>query len=223
MAPDVSYNHWGGGGVTQVPLAEHEGGIEMEKMSHEPLGFVSGTFRGSQQRWVTMDKEGFAIVSTFRRLAYLLRGEVRIYTDHRNLAYIFKTRGVRFVGAKDCGAATRELEDGTRAVQLQDHAICGDRYCSGDLVSWWVNVLVVAVPAIAALVSSAPDETKPSNNTSCELQQQARTGLSAMVSGASSFITPVGHVTKDKENVFSVGLDGRYVWWIPEQVKEMQT
>ena len=36
-----------------------------------------------------MDKEGFAIVSTFQRLEYLLWGGVKIYCDHRNMAYIF--------------------------------------------------------------------------------------------------------------------------------------
>ena len=35
-------------------------------MSHEPLGFLSGTFRGSQQRWATVGKGGFAIMSTFQ-------------------------------------------------------------------------------------------------------------------------------------------------------------
>ena len=37
-------------------------------MSHELLGFLIGTFRGLQQRWATVDKEGFAIVSMFRCL-----------------------------------------------------------------------------------------------------------------------------------------------------------
>ena len=59
-------------------------------MSHELLGFLSGTFRGSQQRWATVDREGFAIVSTFPLLEYLSWGGVRIYTDHRNFGYIFK-------------------------------------------------------------------------------------------------------------------------------------
>ena len=59
-------------------------------MSHEPLEFLSGTFRGSQQRWATVDKEEFAIVSTFCRLKYLLWGGVRISIDHCNLASIFK-------------------------------------------------------------------------------------------------------------------------------------
>ena len=59
-------------------------------VSHEPLGFLSGSFRGSQQRWATGDKEGFAIVSTFRRLEHLLWRGVRNYTDNRNLAHIFE-------------------------------------------------------------------------------------------------------------------------------------
>ena len=71
MFPDASHNHWGSF-LTQVPKAELEGGVEVEKMNHEPLGFLSGTFRGSQQRWATVDKEGFAIVITFRRLEYSL-------------------------------------------------------------------------------------------------------------------------------------------------------
>ena len=36
-----------------------------------------------------MDKEGFAIVSTFKRLSYLLWGGLAIHCDNRNLARIF--------------------------------------------------------------------------------------------------------------------------------------
>ena len=61
----------------------------VEDMTHEPLAFLSGSFKGSQLRWATIDKEGFAIVSTFRRLEHLLWNGVHIFTDHRNLAYIF--------------------------------------------------------------------------------------------------------------------------------------
>ena len=45
MFPDASDNHLGSF-LTQVSTAELEGGIKVEKMSHEPLGFLSGTFRG---------------------------------------------------------------------------------------------------------------------------------------------------------------------------------
>ena len=100
MFTDTSDSHCGSF-LTQVPTAELEGGVEVEKMSHERVGFLSGTFRGSQQRWATVDKEGFVIVSTFRRLEHLLWGGVRIYTDHRNLAYVFESGTWVFVGGKN--------------------------------------------------------------------------------------------------------------------------
>ena len=57
-------------------------------MTHDLLGFLSGTLNGSQQRWATMDKEGFAVANTFRGVEYLVPNGVHVYTDHRNLAYI---------------------------------------------------------------------------------------------------------------------------------------
>ena len=58
-------------------------------MTHEPLAFLSGTFKGSQMPWATIDKEGFGIVSTFRRVEHFSWNGVHIFTDRRNLAYIF--------------------------------------------------------------------------------------------------------------------------------------
>ena len=88
MFPDASDFHRGSF-FTQVPEEEFRSGVALENMSHEPLAFLSGSFKGSQLRWATVDKEGFAIVNTFRRLEYLLSGGVHIFTDHRNLTYIF--------------------------------------------------------------------------------------------------------------------------------------
>ena len=70
-----------------MPEEEFRSGVALESMSHEPLAFLSRSFKGSQLRWATV--EGFAIVNTFRRLEYLLSGGVHIFTDHRNLTYIF--------------------------------------------------------------------------------------------------------------------------------------
>ena len=58
MFPNASNNHWRSF-LTQVPTAELDDGVEVEKMSHEPLGCLSGTFGGSQQRRATVDKRGF--------------------------------------------------------------------------------------------------------------------------------------------------------------------
>ena len=90
-------------------------------------------------------------------------------------------------------------------------------------MSQWVNVPAVAVRAVAVFVSSAPDEIMPSKDAIREVQQQAGARLGAMVSDASSFTTPVVRATKDNEDLFHVGLDGRDVLRIPKQAKEMQT
>ena len=84
----------------------------------------------------------------------------------------------------------------------------------GSLV-WRVSIPAVDVRAVAVFASSASDETVPSKDAIREVQQQARAGLGAMVSGAFSFTTPVGRATKDNEDLFRVGLDGRDVLWIP--------
>ena len=47
MSPDASDNHWGSF-LMQILTAELEDGVKVEKMSHEPLESLSGTFRGSQ-------------------------------------------------------------------------------------------------------------------------------------------------------------------------------
>ena len=77
--------------------------------------------------------------------------------------------------------------------------------------------------AVAVLASSAPDEIMPSKDAIREVQQQARAGLDAMASRASAFTSPIGRATKENEDLFRVGLDGRDVFWIPEQAKETQT
>ena len=69
MFPDASECYWGRF-VTQVPDAEMDLNLPVDDMTQEPLAFLSGTFKGSQMRWATIEKEGFAIVSTCRRLEH---------------------------------------------------------------------------------------------------------------------------------------------------------
>lgn len=46
--------------------------MNVENMSHEPLGGLSGAFRNSQLRKPTLNKEVFAFAGTFCRLEHLL-------------------------------------------------------------------------------------------------------------------------------------------------------
>ena len=136
---------------------------------------------------------------------------MRIYTDHCNLAYIFKPEASVSSVPK---TTAQRLENWKMVLAQYDYMIMhtsDERICWGDLLSRRVNVAAVVVGAVAVFASSAPDETMPSRGAFREVQQQARAGLGAMISGASLFTTPVGRVTKDSDDLFRVVLDGRDV------------
>lgn len=74
-----------------MQLDAEDESVSITEQDHKPLAFLSGSFSGSAARWPIVEKEAFAIVETCKRLDYLLLREngFRIYTDHRNLVYIF--------------------------------------------------------------------------------------------------------------------------------------
>jgi len=85
---DASDLHWAIM-LTQIP----EGDLavkETNRQRHEPLVFLSGTFKGSSLKWATIEKEAFPIVEVTGRLRHFLLREkgFLIFTDHRNLTYI---------------------------------------------------------------------------------------------------------------------------------------
>lgn len=83
-----------GGIVTQVsPASLH---LPVSEQQHEPLGFSSGAFKGSQLRWGTPEKEGFGIVHVVETFDYILlrAPQFRIFTDHLNLKYIYNPHSV---------------------------------------------------------------------------------------------------------------------------------
>ena len=84
-----------------------------------------------------MEKEGFAIVSTFKRLPYLLWGGVAIDCDHRNLAYIFGANG-----APTSKAVAPRLQRWRVFLGQYPYTIVhipGDENCWGALLSRWVT------------------------------------------------------------------------------------
>lgn len=58
-----------GGGccVTQVCAEVFNCGGSVERMTHEPLGFVTGQFKGVQPDWLTVNKRDYPLVATFHR------------------------------------------------------------------------------------------------------------------------------------------------------------
>lgn len=47
---------------------DDDSGKRLEQMQHEPIGLISGVFRGSQLIAPTVDKEGYATVDMLQQL-----------------------------------------------------------------------------------------------------------------------------------------------------------
>jgi hypothetical protein len=75
--------------VTQID--EKQLDLPMEEQDHQPLAFLSGEFKGAQQRWTVPKKECFVIVDTVTKVDYLLlsHDEFSILSDHFNLTCIY--------------------------------------------------------------------------------------------------------------------------------------
>ena len=76
-------------------VTDEELELPLEEQAHEPLAFLSGTFRGAQIRWAIPDKDSFAVKELCVKLCHLRvrRTGFRIFTDHRNLLYFFNPAG----------------------------------------------------------------------------------------------------------------------------------
>ncbi|XP_068230376.1 uncharacterized protein [Palaemon carinicauda] len=59
-----------------------------------PVSYFSGSFKGSQIRWATIEKEFFAIIAALRHFAPYLEcnHKVIVYTDHRPLTFLDRSR-----------------------------------------------------------------------------------------------------------------------------------
>eukprot|EP00172_Hildenbrandia_rubra_P001953 Plantae.Rhodophyta-Hildenbrandia_rubra.ctg25859.p2 GENE.Plantae.Rhodophyta-Hildenbrandia_rubra.ctg25859~~Plantae.Rhodophyta-Hildenbrandia_rubra.ctg25859.p2 ORF type:complete len:246 (-),score=17.20 Plantae.Rhodophyta-Hildenbrandia_rubra.ctg25859:694-1431(-) len=87
---DASDRHWSG---VLTQMSKGDLGEPFEEQHHDPLSFLSGSFKGSPSRWSTVEKEAFAIVASVNRLdCMLLRPQgFHLFTDHRNLVFIFSS------------------------------------------------------------------------------------------------------------------------------------
>ena len=68
----------------------------IEDQSHQPLAFLSGKLSKSQRNWRSIEKEGFPIIAALHKLQHFLLNPkgFRLFTDHRNLVFIFHPHGV---------------------------------------------------------------------------------------------------------------------------------
>ena len=85
---DASERFWSGV-VTQCAAGELNKPPQDQK--HEPLAFLGSQFKKAELNWTMFEKEGFSIFQVFEKMDYLLMSgrPVHIFTDHRNLLFVF--------------------------------------------------------------------------------------------------------------------------------------
>ncbi|OWZ18122.1 hypothetical protein PHMEG_0007837 [Phytophthora megakarya] len=137
---DAVDSHWGAA-ITQVP-ADHMTRM-LSEQHHEPLMILSGTFSGSAQSWAIVEKEAYAIIATCQRADYLLHrpGRFMLYTDHRNLRFIFNPESVLNSVPK---YTADKLQRKTLLLMAYHYNICdiaGDENVWADLLSRWGSAL----------------------------------------------------------------------------------
>jgi len=75
--------------LTQVPKDQLK--LAVSEQHHEPLAFLSGSFCSTQRRCSVIEKEAFPIIQSLDKLRHFLVSDdhFRLFSDHRNLIYLF--------------------------------------------------------------------------------------------------------------------------------------
>ncbi|KAH9108266.1 hypothetical protein LEN26_014132 [Aphanomyces euteiches] len=210
---DASDLFWGAV-ATQVPLSDLD--LHLEEQRHEPLAIVSGSFTGASQRWPIVEKEAYAMMQSCKNLDYLIvrPGGFRLFTDHRNLVYIFNPRGSNANMAK---YQADKLQRWSLVMSTLPYSIMpGEANVWGDLLSRWGSVSVdkpvTRVCRLIEVVSPLQqvDFEWPTAATISKIQRSALKGGET---------TPTG-VFWDEDVAFFVDQDGRI--WIPDNAVDLQ-
>ena len=214
---DASLDHWGAV-VTQVPTADI--GEPLDEQQHEPLAFLSGKFVGAPSRWAIVEKEAFAIVESCKRLEYLLLREqgFRVFTDHRNLAYIFDPLATDSNMARYQADKLQRWAMTLTRFKYQIEHVAGEDNVWGDLLSRWgatksdgARMRMLAVTARVAPLRD-PEFLWPTANEIVSVQRAAI--------GERDMDAPLPDCSWNDERKQFVDDEGRV--WIPDSALELQ-
>ena len=194
---DASTNHWASM-LTQIPMSDFlDQHLPVDEWRHEPLAFLSGSFNGSSTNWAIPDKEAFAIYQSCRRLAHFLVREegFHIFTDHRNLLYIFHPAGVVDTVCKPTADRLERWAVFLRAFDYTIQHLEGDANVWADLLSRWGAGTAAATAARERLASVRmqllPHRVVPAINSAVPPEE-------AWPSLREIAITPISRATREK-------------------------
>jgi len=133
---DASQGYWAAV-ITQVPPEDLK--LPFEQQQHAPLAFLSGAFKGAASRWAIVEKEAFPIVEVCSKYAWLLLQPhgFHLFTDHRNLIYIFDPLGSRPTLPKHIADRLSRWALHLLGFRYTIHHITGEDNVWSDLLSRW--------------------------------------------------------------------------------------
>lgn len=208
---DASDRFWAGV-VTQSDT--HELTKPKSEQQHEPLAFLGSEFKKAQAGWSTYEKEAYAIYQTFQRMDYFLIAaqDIRVYTDHRNLLYIFKPKEINPSTPQYVVSKVQRWALYLSQYQYTIEHVPGEQNEMADMISrWWkgyrrdlkVNRVRQMVRAVDIMPSTQDEDfIWPNDEEIKELQSKHKLPAGAIFDG--DFTT-----MNDKI-------------WIPPQATDMQ-
>jgi hypothetical protein len=130
--PDASQHAWSMV-VTQIP--EEDVGKPVKDQRHEPLAFYGKKWTNTEKNWKIIELEAAAIMRGLARGAFLFQtGEqFLLWTDHRNLRYIFETSDLKSHKRQKLERWALELQSYNYKIQH----IKGEDNVWADLLSRW--------------------------------------------------------------------------------------
>jgi RNase H-like domain found in reverse transcriptase/Reverse transcriptase (RNA-dependent DNA polymerase) len=135
LCTDASETHWSGV-LTQVRKTDRH--LPIEEPRHEPIGFLSGSFRGPLASWAIVEKEAYSIVESMIRFEHVVGGRhVSLYTDHSDLIYIFDPYGQNPGIARHTASKLMRWAVKLSSFRYTIEAIAGDANKFADLLARW--------------------------------------------------------------------------------------
>lgn len=135
---DASDSHWAAV-VTQCAPTELDKPIEEQR--HLPLAFLSSAFKKAELGCSTFEKEAFAIVQVFKKLDYLLLTQrpVHVYTDHRNLLFVFNPLSLEPVLGRHIVSKVQRWALHLSKYSYTIEHIEGDKNVMADIMTRWFS------------------------------------------------------------------------------------
>ncbi len=143
--------------ITQVPVDEFE--VPFASQAHQLLACSSGRFKGAQCNWSVAEKEAFAILKACVGNQHITRrpGKFHVFTDHRNLEFIFGAGSTKPALAKHVAS---KLERWALQLLSFNFDIChieGVKNVWADMLSRWAAPITGRAPSAVAAAGASAD------------------------------------------------------------------